>query len=52
MRLRFLGKETNKAGSPTLFETDWNTYLVQGWRVTDAESLAQLTPGPGQDKPA
>jgi hypothetical protein len=33
MRLRFLGKETQGGGSPTLYVTDRNTYVVQGWKV-------------------
>lgn len=33
MRLTFLGKETQGGGSPTLFATDRNTYVVQGWRI-------------------
>ncbi|MGH3695345.1 MAG: hypothetical protein ACRDRX_15385 [Pseudonocardiaceae bacterium] len=33
MRLRFLGKSTQGGGSPTLYATDRNTYLVQGWKV-------------------
>jgi hypothetical protein len=27
---------------PTLLETDHDTYLVQGWIVTDPEALSQL----------
>jgi hypothetical protein len=33
MRLTFLGKETQGGGSPTLYITDRDTYLVQGWKV-------------------
>lgn len=33
MRLRFLGKATQGGGSPTLYATDRNTYVVQGWKV-------------------
>jgi hypothetical protein len=33
MRLTFLGKETQGGGSPTLFLTDQNSYVVQGWKV-------------------
>ncbi|MFC4586964.1 hypothetical protein [Sphaerisporangium corydalis] len=47
MRLRFLGKETQGGGSPTLFDTDEivngkEVYVIQGWRITDPETLAQL----------
>ena len=43
MEIRFLGKETDQGDSPTLYATDQGTYLVQGWKVTDPESLATLT---------
>lgn len=33
MRLTFLGKDTVNGGSPTLFATDRDTYVVQGWKV-------------------
>ena len=49
MQLHFLGKETQGNKSPTLFDTDRNTYLVQGWKVTDPEHRAQLAPGVGED---
>jgi hypothetical protein len=35
MRLTFLGKETQGGGSPTLYATDRETYVVQGWTVPD-----------------
>jgi hypothetical protein len=34
MRLTFLGKSTQGGGSPTLYLTDADTYVVQGWKVT------------------
>lgn len=33
MQLTFLGKSTQGGGSPTLYATDRETYVVQGWRV-------------------
>lgn len=47
MQLRFLGKETQGGGSPTLYDTDETMngkeiYVIQGWRITDPEVLAQL----------
>ncbi|MEO3862580.1 hypothetical protein [Acrocarpospora sp. B8E8] len=47
MRVRFLGKETQGGGSPTLYDTDEtmyekDIYIIQGWRITDPETLAQL----------
>lgn len=34
MQLTFLGKSTQGGGSPTLYATDRDTYVVQGWRVS------------------
>jgi hypothetical protein len=42
MRLTFLGKDSTPGDSPTLYETDRDTYVIQGWRVTDAEALSQM----------
>lgn len=42
MRLTFLGKDSTPNDSPTLYETDRDSYLVQGWVVTDAEALSQM----------
>lgn len=47
MRARFLGKdpESTEGDSPTLFATDRTdrvTYIAQGWRVTDAQVLADV----------
>ncbi|WP_326563076.1 hypothetical protein [Micromonospora sp. NBC_01796] len=41
-----LGKdpESPNGDSPTLYyDEDRDTYLFQGWRVTDSERLAQMT---------
>src|SRR5690348_3740337 len=42
MRLTFLGKETQDGGSPTLFATDRDTYIVQGWKVADQHSSVEI----------
>jgi hypothetical protein len=42
MTLRFLGKVTESGNSPTLYATDQDTYVVQGWVVNDREILSQL----------
>jgi len=44
MALRFLGKDSNSVGgdSPTLYATDADTYIIQGWIATDPETLAGL----------
>ena len=47
MRARFLGKDPNSENgeSPTLFatdRTDRKTYIAQGWKVTDPQTLADV----------
>ena len=42
VQLTFFGTTSNNGGSPTLFGTDRDTYLIQGFKVLDAEALAQL----------
>ncbi|HEY7145480.1 MAG TPA: hypothetical protein VH637_14650 [Streptosporangiaceae bacterium] len=42
MKLRFLGKESKPNDSPTLYATDSNSYIVQGYIVTDPAILAQF----------
>lgn len=42
MELRFLGTETTGGQSPTLYATDQDSYVVQGWIVTDANVLAMF----------
>ena len=42
MRLRFLGKSTQGGGSPTLYATDRDTYLVQGWKVAHEPARVEI----------
>lgn len=42
MRLTFLGKESVPDQSPTLYVTDRDSYIVQGWIVTDPQILAMI----------
>jgi len=42
MRLRFLGKATQGGGSPTLYATDQNTYVVQGWKVEGQDESVEI----------
>lgn len=44
MRLTFLGKETQGGGSPTLFATDRDTYVVQGWKVEGQPTSVEIPP--------
>lgn len=43
MRLTFLGKDSQPNQSPTLYATDRDSYVVQGWIVTDPQILAMVT---------
>ena len=45
MKLRFLGKESSPQESPTLYATDRESYLVQGWIVADHGILTELEVG-------
>jgi hypothetical protein len=42
MHLTFLGKESVPDQSPTLYATDDDSYIVQGWVVTDPEIRAMI----------
>ncbi|WP_030303210.1 hypothetical protein [Streptomyces katrae] len=48
MKLRFLGKNSNVGDCPTLYATDRDTYLVQGWRIFANDLLMQLDIPEGQ----
>jgi hypothetical protein len=44
MRLTLVGKDpdSNPTGSPTVYRTDRDTWVVQGWIVKDPDALAQM----------
>jgi hypothetical protein len=42
MRLTFLGKETQGGGSPTLYESDRGTCIVQGWKVPGEQATVEI----------
>lgn len=42
MKLTLLTSESKNGQSPTLYATDRGTYVVQGWRLTDAEALSAM----------
>lgn len=42
MKLRFLGKNSTPGDSPTLYASDQDSYVVQGWKVYARDLLAQL----------
>jgi hypothetical protein len=42
MRLRFVGSDSPSGSCPTIYETDRDTYVIQGQVVTDPEALNDL----------
>ncbi|GAA4924270.1 hypothetical protein [Actinoplanes utahensis] len=44
MKLQFIAKDPNSepSGSPTLYRTDRDSWVVQGWVVTDPDALAAM----------
>lgn len=42
MQLRFLGKVTEGGNSPTLWDTDEDEYVIQGFTALDAEASGQV----------
>ena len=44
MRLTFIGKDpdSNPTGSPTVYRTDRDTWVVQGWMVTEPDALKKF----------
>ncbi|HCT79699.1 MAG TPA: hypothetical protein DGG94_12875 [Micromonosporaceae bacterium] len=44
MKLTFIRKTalSGDTNCPSLYRTDRDTFMVQGWRVSDPEALAQL----------
>jgi hypothetical protein len=42
VKLRFLGSTSQEGQCPTLYATDRDTFVVQGWAVTDPEALGDL----------
>ncbi|MFI6008692.1 hypothetical protein ACIBAG_07650 [Streptomyces sp. NPDC051243] len=48
MKLRFLGKNSTVGDCPTLYATDRDTYLVQGWKIFANDLLMQLDISEGE----
>ena len=44
MKFTFVAKDPDSVpdGSPTLYRTDRQSWVVQGWAVTDADALAAM----------
>lgn len=42
MELTFIRKDSNGGQSPTLYRTDRGTFVVQGWRVLDADAVKTM----------
>lgn len=43
MKIKFLGKDSTPTNSPTLYATNQDSYVIQGWIVADPALLAGLT---------
>jgi len=43
VQLRFLGGDSGPNGSPRVYATDRGTFVVQGYKVEDEESLRQMS---------
>jgi hypothetical protein len=43
VQLRFLGKESTPTNSPTLYATDQDSYVIQGWIIVDLGVRARHT---------
>lgn len=48
MKLRFLGKNSTPGDSPTLYASDQDSYVVQGWKVYANDLLMRLEVPQGQ----
>lgn len=48
MKLRFLGKNSTPGDSPTLYASDQDSYVVQGWKIYAQDLLMQLDVPEGQ----
>jgi hypothetical protein len=42
VKLTWLGTSSGNTGCPTVYRTDRDTYVVQGWKVTDTEARGQM----------
>ncbi|MGW0705052.1 hypothetical protein ACWD4G_03590 [Streptomyces sp. NPDC002643] len=48
MQLTFLGKNSTPGDSPTLYASDQDSYVIQGWKVYANDLLMQLEVPAGQ----
>jgi hypothetical protein len=48
VKLRFLGKNSTPGDSPTLYASDQDSYVIQGWKVFANDLLMQLDVPEGQ----
>jgi hypothetical protein len=42
VKLTLLGTSSKDGECPTLYATDRDTYVVQGWKVTDPETAVEI----------
>jgi hypothetical protein len=49
MKLRWLGTDSRDGDSPTLYDTDEDQYVIQGFTITDPDMRAQLNIPDGEE---
>jgi hypothetical protein len=49
MKLRWLGTDSRDGDSPTLYDTDTDQYVIQGFIITDPETRAHLNVPAGEE---
>lgn len=42
MKLTHIATESGKTGCPTVFATDRDTFVVQGWKIDDQEAITAM----------
>ena len=49
MQLRWLGSDSKDGDSPTLYDTDEDQYVIQGFKITDPQIRAKLDVPEGEE---
>jgi hypothetical protein len=49
MQLRWLGSDSKDGDSPTLYDTDEDQYVIQGFKITDPQTRAELDVPEGEE---
>jgi hypothetical protein len=49
MQLHWLGSDSKDGDSPTLYDTDEDQYVIQGFKITDPQTRAQVDVPEGEE---